>query len=336
MARIAFYCNDTRPNIDTFEYYKQDIDAMRQLGHDVVICTRYRELPRDFDLVYIWWWTYALFPVLLSRWRGKPSSVTGIFNFRFPSAFPERDYFKRPWWQRQMIGWATKLATQNLFINDEEMRTCTPYFGLSNARHMTLALGEEYLQGPGADRQVALFNLAWSGRGNLERKGIPDLLKAVAILKDQGFTVKLTLAGPEGDGMPYLRELIARYGIGSQVEHLGRLDKAHKINLLRRYEIYVQPSYYEGFGLATAEAMGCGAAIITCDAGAVRSVVGDCARYVPSGAPDQLAAAIRSVVENSVLRRDLQDRALRRARDHFRFGVKVEQMREVLAAMGVR
>jgi hypothetical protein len=84
MSRIVFYCNETKSNLETFEYYKQDIDALKTLGHQVIICTKYREIPFDFDIMFIWWWTYALIPVLLSRLLRKPCIVTGTYNFSFP------------------------------------------------------------------------------------------------------------------------------------------------------------------------------------------------------------------------------------------------------------
>ena len=72
---------------------------------------------------------------------------------------------------------------------------------------------------------MTLFNLAWSGKQNLIRKGIPDLLAAVAILKKQNFAVALKLAGLEGDGAPFLRDLIVRHDIRDEVELLGAVDR---------------------------------------------------------------------------------------------------------------
>ena len=335
MARIVFYCNDTRSNIQAFEYYKQDIDALKALGHDVVVCNRYREIPLRFDALFVWWWTYALVPVLLARLRNKPCMVTGVFNFRFPDGFAKGDYFSRPWWQRLLIALATRWCALNLFIDKRELDACGTYFGLTNARDFPCVLHADYLQGPAQRRELTLFNLAWSGKQNLIRKGIPELLGAIAILKKEGFSVNVKLAGLEGDGAQFLRDLIASHGIQNEVECLGPVSRARKIELLRSCEIYVQPSRYEGFGLATAEAMGSGACIITCDVGAVRSVVGDCGVYVTPGVPDELASAIKQVVEDSRMRADLQSSAYRRACSEFNSDSKRRRLKDCLLEVGV-
>jgi glycosyltransferase involved in cell wall biosynthesis len=335
MAKIAFYCRNNAKHLLDCEYYKQDIDALRALGHEVVVCTRYTQLPRRFDALFVWWWTYALMPVLWARARRKPSLITGVFNFEFPARNVGVDYKRRPFWQRGLISLATRLCSLNLFIDHQELDKCQAHFGIENGRHYPLVLDADYLKGPSRERELVLLNIAWSGRKNLIRKGIPDLLKAVAILKEQGFNVRLKLAGLEGDGGGFLEELITEYGIRSQVERLGAVSRAKKIELLRCCEIYVQPSLYEGFGLATAEAMGSGACIITCDVGAVRSVVGDAGIYVSPGAPEKLAEAIRWTTENPMERGRLQAMALHRARSEFGFDDKLRRLEGYLAECGV-
>lgn len=335
MAKIVFYCNDSRSNLETFEYYKQDTDALLALGHEVVICTRYREIPAKFDLMFVWWWTFALYPVLLSRLRGKPVIVTGTYNFRFPPNFEGVDYFVRPFWQQALIRWATRLATLNLFVNTGELRGCSAYFGLRNGRYMPHVIADDYLAGPGPERSMALFNLAWSGKKNLIRKGIPELLQALALVKQDFPDIMLRMAGHEGDGAAFLKETIERLGIKDNVEFLGPVSRDDKIAILRQTEIYVQPSHYEGFGLAMAEAMGCGACVITCDVGAVRDVVGDCGVYVTPGAPEELAAALRRLLTGHAERHALQARAQARARAEFAFSSKLKRLAGYLQEAGL-
>lgn len=335
VAKIVFYCNDSRSNIDAFEYYKQDIDALKALGHEVVICNKFREIPLKFDALFIWWWTYALYPLLLARLLRKPAIVTGTYNFKFPPNFEGVDYFSRPAWQRVLIRCATKLATLNLFVNRGEMKACTDFFRLRNSRYLPHVIADDYLNGPSKRRSLTLFNLAWSGKKNLIRKGIPELLHAVSLLKEDFSDIKLKLAGHEGDGADFLRDLIGQHGLESVVEWLGPLSRDEKIRLLRECEVYVQPSHYEGFGLAMAEAMGSGACIITCDVGAVKDVVSDCGVYVPPGSPNELASAIREVLTDREMRKTLQQKAQDRARTEFAFDSKLKRLTEYLKEIGV-
>jgi glycosyltransferase involved in cell wall biosynthesis len=335
MSKIVFYTHDSVANLKEFEYYKQDIDALRALGHEVVICTSYLEIPFIFDAMFVWWWTHALVPVLLCRILRRPCIITGTFNFRFPDIFEGKDYFRRPHWQKLLIRSALRLCSLNLFVSQLELEQCSKYFGLDNASHLPHCLHDDYVKGPSTKRRKALLNLAWCGKDNLVRKGIPELLSAVRLLKDRGEDVTVYLAGIEGDGTEYLLETIKKLRIVNEVHYLGSLSRQDKIKMLRENEIYVQPSHYEGFGLAILESMGCGACVIVRDVGAVREVVGDCGVYVPSSSSGELAIAIERVLRDNVLRERLQKSGYERAKSLFTFDKKVERLGAFLRSLGV-
>jgi hypothetical protein len=54
MATIVFYAHASVADLKDFEFYKQDIDALEAMGHDLVICTKYREIPAKFDAMFVW------------------------------------------------------------------------------------------------------------------------------------------------------------------------------------------------------------------------------------------------------------------------------------------
>lgn len=335
MAKIVFYCHDTLENISIFEYYKQDIDLLKELGHEILVCTKYRQIPAEFDLVFVWWWTYALVPVLLAKLKGKPAIITGAYNLRFPDGFEGVDYFHRPFWQRGLIRCATKIADLNLFINQFELLECSSYFEIASGRFSPCVVTKDYLKGPSKNRRMELFSIAWSGRENLSRKGIPELLEAIRILKDRHISVTLNLAGQRGDGFEWLQATIVQYGIENEVNVLGPVSREEKIRYLRETEIYVQPSHFEGFGLGIAEAMGCGACIITCDVGAVRSVVGQAGIYAEKGEPKDLAEKILFAIEDKEFRNTLQALAWDRALKEFSDEKKTGRFRDFLNELGV-
>uniref|UniRef100_UPI00404B3AF2 hypothetical protein n=1 Tax=Flavobacterium sp. TaxID=239 RepID=UPI00404B3AF2 len=132
--KIIFFCKDTFDNIDLFEYYKQDIDILKDLGHDVIIVNRFRDIPFKFDVIFVWWWTYAFYPIILSEILKKPSIITGTFNFKFPKEFDGIDFFSRPFLQRMLIKFSVKNATRNLFVNKHELLSCNKYFDTTNIR----------------------------------------------------------------------------------------------------------------------------------------------------------------------------------------------------------
>jgi glycosyltransferase involved in cell wall biosynthesis len=330
VAKVVFYCNDSLENLNIFEYYKQDIDALSALGHEVIVVNRYRDIPWSFDLLFVWWWTYALLPVVLAKLLNKPSVITGTFNFKFPPGFDGIDYFARPLWKRLVITMAVKFASMNIFVNKSEKKECEEYFRIKTARFLSHVISEDYLKGPSEERILALFNIAWSEKVNLIRKGVPDILEAVAWIKKDFPDLKLFLAGLAGDGEQFLINLIKNLGIEDNVVLLGPLDRETKIAFLRKCEVYVQPSRFEGFGLAIAEAMGSGACIVTCAVGAVPEVVGDTGIYVQPGSSSELAKALTEILRDKVKRSEFQQKTYARALKEFAFSSKVVLMKEFL------
>lgn len=298
--KIVFYCHDTLHNIATMEYYRQDIEALRALGHEVVVCNRYRDIPVRFDLMFVWWWTHALAPVAFARLTGRRVIVTGTFNFRFEDAAATGvDYFARPRWQRTVIALATRLASANVFVGRREFEAVPRHFGLRRAFYAPHAVGDDYFAvRDRAGRRDLLLNLAWSGRENLRRKGVWTILDAAALLKRRGRAFELVLAGKPGDAFADLQARIAELELGDRVRAVGEVTQEQKLDLFARTRLYLQPSHFEGFGLATAEAAAAGCPVIVSDAGEVRHVVGEGGRYVEPGDAEALADAVEELLDD--------------------------------------
>jgi glycosyltransferase involved in cell wall biosynthesis len=76
---------------------------------------------------------------------------------------------------------------------------------------------------------------------------------------------------------------------------------------------FVYPSYFEGFGLPPLEAMKCGAAVIVGNRTSLPEVVGDAALAVDPFDVDAIAGAIKRLVDDSALRRELSIKGQQRA-----------------------
>ena len=83
------------------------------------------------------------------------------------------------------------------------------------------------------------------------KKGQDLLIEAVARMKGL-FTVDFI---GDGNSLEYLQSLTERLGVSSNIRFLGKQTQAYIAENLCQYDLFVQPSRYEGFGLTVAEAM---------------------------------------------------------------------------------
>ena len=95
------------------------------------------------------------------------------------------------------------------------------------------------------------YKLVQISRLDHDKKGQDLLIKAAAILKT---VVDVTFIG-DGESMEYLKKLTSDLDLEKNVHFLGKQSQEYIAKHLRNYDLFVQPSRREGFGLTVAEAM---------------------------------------------------------------------------------
>ncbi len=112
------------------------------------------------------------------------------------------------------------------------------------------------------------------------------------------------------------------------IEHIPHLPLAALRSLLWHAAVAVCPSFLEGFGLAAAEAMAAGTAVVASDCEGLRSLIAHerTGLLVPPGDPASLARAILRLLDSDTLRAQLGAAAKHEAGERFdakRAGEKV-------------
>ncbi len=149
--------------------------------------------------------------------------------------------------------------------------------------------------------------------GTLEpRKNIPTLLQAFAILKKQHH-LKLVIAGRKGWLYDEIFETVKKLKLTGDVIFTGYICEKDLPALYNLADLFVFPSFYEGFGLPVLEAMACGLPVITSDTSSLPEVVGDAGIMVDPYDVEGLAEAMYKVLADATLQQRMRAKGLQRA-----------------------
>jgi glycosyltransferase involved in cell wall biosynthesis len=331
--RICFFARVDKQALDIVNFYKQDIDILNDIGCSVKIATRWSEIDWSCDIIYIWWWTWAFIPVFISKILKKKTIITGTFNFKCDRV--NRDYFRRPYIERLLICYSVKKADRNIFVSQKELGLVQEYWNLSTCIYSPHIVDtDKYHPFLYNNRwNNVLLTIVWSQMSNMQRKCILEMIDAVEILLSKENDLKYYIAGRKGNGFEYIKNYIVSKKLENNIILLGEILESKKIELMQKCTIYMQVTKFEGFGLAIAEAMACGAPVITSDVGEVLNVVGDAGVICNHYSPEKIANEIELLLKDELKRKKISELARLRILENFQYSRRLKDIRKCLDSL---
>jgi glycosyltransferase involved in cell wall biosynthesis len=146
------------------------------------------------------------------------------------------------------------------------------------------------------------------------QKNIENLLESAKILRRENIIYLVIGDGPE---RKKIEKLINRYQLKNNFFLLGDIPEAAKY--LKAFDIFVLPSRYEGFPLVILEAMNARLPIVVTDVGGLKEMIENKKEgiLVEAKNPKVLAMAIKELIENKNLARNLAENAYRKVKEMF-------------------
>jgi len=223
-----------------------------------------------------------------------------FINLEGTSVWAEIELFaaRTPAWRRpKFLTGLAHYALPEIVCNRRAARTIVPTRALKQDIVRLHGLAPERVavvpHGVEADHLALYWNkqieaparLLFVGRLHF-RKGLVPVLEAFSRRAD--IHAEFVVAG---DG-PQRAEVQRLADADPRIKVLGQVDRAQLVQLLRDTNVFVFPTYYEGFGLALTEAMASGHACVAYDIPVVREVLGEAGVLVPLGDAEALVAQL--------------------------------------------
>lgn len=141
-------------------------------------------------------------------------------------------------------------------------------------------------------------------------KNIEGLIKAFLNLRKKYQYLQLVLAGQDS----YFWQRIKKESPQKDIIYTSQITDEELAALYRGAQVFVMPSFEEGFGIPLLEAMACGCPVVSSNGGSLPEVGGDAALYFDPYNIDNMVNKIQNILNSEKLRKDLIHKGKKRVK----------------------
>ena len=322
------------------EYSYQVIKNLRQEleGHDVFLYVRKNqavdfELPENWIIKKIGWprlWTqiglaFEIFlhpidvlfvPAHTAPWIHPKKTVVTMHGLEYemmPKAYSMWERF----YMRASIKSSCRWAQKIISVSENTKRDLMRLYQVPEEKILVVYEGYD------SNFQFSIFNFQTISNeqisnyknyspyflfiGRLEgRKNILGIIETFEILKEKyGLPHKLLLAGKGGYGYDRIKIQISKSKFQKDIVELGFVKDEEKFELIAGAEVFLFPTFYEGFGIPVLEAQSVGVPVVVSNISSLPEVAGDSALLVDPEKPEEIAESAYGLISDKTLRDDI-------------------------------
>jgi glycosyltransferase involved in cell wall biosynthesis len=289
---------------------------------------------------------YTYFPI-----RSPARKIVAIHDV-IAEKYPELIF--RSWKNKLFWNLKTWLAIRQadlvLTVSQFSRQGIAEHFGISPDIIKVVSEGADDSFGPVTDGQLLRDRLAAHGLSETSRyilyvggiaphKNLAALVGAFSrLMNEDGYSdVRLVMVGDYQNDVFLMDEKLKadmdNPAFEQRVIYTGYVTDSDLNCLYNAAQVFVLPSFCEGFGLPALEAMSCGTVVIASNTTSVPEVVGDAGLYFDPANEEELVARLRTVLDDGELRSELEKRSLARAAT-FSWTKSASETLEVFNALG--
>jgi len=244
----------------------------------------------------------------LAHSKNSVVTIHGLEYEYYPKMYPLKHL--------KYLRWSTKYALKNarkiIAVSENTKNDLIKFYGANPEKIKVIYHGIEQGQSFNPQKGLSLKPISkpfilYVGRIEL-KKNIIGILEAYKILKKKyQISHKLVLAGAPGFGYNVLKLKIKNLlkipaspaggkNLKLEIIETGYVPEEEKMLLLKKAEMFVLPSFYEGFGIPILEAQAANCPVITSNISSMPEVAGDGAILIDPNNVEQIAEAMYKII----------------------------------------
>ncbi len=215
------------------------------------------------------------------------------------------------WWRKMaynlVIKHAVKASRAIITVSHNTAKDVETLFAINpqKIQPIHIGVGKEFQKQPVAKRiKSAAPYLLYAGNWR-EHKNVVGLIESFALLRKKHPDLRLVITGKPDPHYPEVPETIARHKLQSVVDLAGLVSEDALMRLYQQAELFVFPTFYEGFGLPPLEAMALGTPVAASRIASVPEVCGEAAAYFNPDSNGDMAETMHQVLINPSLQKKL-------------------------------
>ncbi len=157
-----------------------------------------------------------------------------------------------------------------------------------------------------------------------KRKNLATLIEAIG---KSNTKLPLVAVGKQTDYTKEVMAMIDKYNLGNQVALLQNVSFLDLPSIYQSANLFVYPSFFEGFGIPVLEALYSKTPVIAATGSCLEEAGGPNSIYIDPKSSDELASAIDRVIENPELQLEMKEKGFEYAQNF----TSEKQAKEVLA-----
>lgn len=315
-------------------FYILDIAILEDLGYKVTTSNRFLDFLSfwKYDISFIYFYRWGLFPAIISRLFGKSVFFTGgidnldkDFVGQNSKAYSVQKYFVKA---------CNLFSTKNIIVSKSDWNNVANE--ITNIRNKSIIIPhaikiDQFLYDYDLDKKENIITtIAWMGKGNVIRKGIDKSLYVLRAMLDMGLDYTFYILGKDGGGKEHLLSIINDLDLNNNVKFTGFISEEEKINILQKSKYYFQLSKFEGFGIAAIEGLAAANIVVHTGKGGLKDTISKFGIQVNiNDSPESVASKIN--LETKVKEsKDNVNNSIAHLKNNFSFDMRKREIGKIL------